>query len=1164
MYIKKVSSEREIHVKINFKILAKYLIWKYCFLLLLLFGCKRNSTSSAEENLNLYPNPVIVSLNTSSGYVINTITGDSIKPLINTMGDKVKTGTPTSLVGKPLAPFKPRMVTAGNPTKTEVPTNVYVIPNNLTTFPVDTVNLKKIKLGQGDQSFILKNSLGIVRTGIPIPISGNKVKCIEPKPVKALALRSKDDPTATIQYLDVGQGLNFSYISSILQDKRGNLWFGIAESGVCKYDGKSFTNYTTKEGLTSNIVRCLFEDTNGNIWIGTDGGATMYDGGAFTHYTEKEGLSNNSINAINQDSRGNFWFCSEAGISKLNGKTITHYANKEGLPKNLIHSSIEDRNGNIWIGTYFGAVKFDGYTFTYLNQKDGLASDFVEFILEDSKGNMWFTSDNGGMSKYDGKKITRYSKKEGFSDFQISSILEDHIGNIWIGTFLGGAIKCDGKTFTHYTEREGLTKSGIRNMTEDKNGNIWLATLGGGVNKLSKNNFNHLIPNELFENSKIRPIVKDKNGNLWMGSETGGIGKYDGKYFQYFTKDDGLSSISQRALLCDTKGNIWIGSENGDIIKFDGKHFVNYFIADRIPTSKVFSIFEDKSGNIWFGKRGGIIKFDGTIFTKFTEENGLSANTVYSIFQDKKGNLWFGTWNGGLSKYDGKQIIHYSECEGLFSKGITSIDEDEEGNIWLGTLGTGICKFDGSTFSYYIQPGGQLSNNIWSMQKDSLGNFWFGTDKGLTLFVPDSANLKSVPTNYTIHHFGLEDGLRALDFNLHSACIDDNNRIWWGTGKGLTSLDLNSRLQFNTPQSVRLSYIEINQQYYDFRNLSDSMRRKISYSKVSAFSSYPEDLSVSADMNHFTFHFSAIDWTAPEKIKYTYRLIGLDDKWSSADEESTADYRNLSYGKYEFQVKAIGESQIWTKPFIYRFTIQPAWWQTIWFKACLILCGALLMFFISQLILKARLRKQRTQMEKELAVQLERQRISSEMHDDIGAGLSGIRLLTEVAKTKSTDTQSFTEFEKIYQSVGDVSEKMREVIWSLNTENDHLDSLIDYLRKQARLVMEHYPCTLDIKVPNEIPDIKISGEARRQIYLVVKEALHNIIKHSGADYVELAISLRSTMLITIADNGKGIDLENNQFSGNGLKNMRLRMEQLKGKFYINTTKGTLLTLEIPI
>lgn len=1132
--------------------------------MLLLCGCRNTSQKSAEENLGLYPKPIIVSLNTSSGYLINTITGDSIKPLLNTLGDTVRTGIPTSLVGKLLDPVKPRVYLAGNPVKTEVPTNEYSIPEKLTIFPVDTLKLKKIELGKGDPSFVLKNSMGIVRTGIPLPIVGRKVRVRESKQVKALPLRLKDNPTTTIQYLDVGQGLNFSYLSAILEDSKGNLWFGMSESGICKYDGKSFTNYSVKEGLPSNIVTSVLEDTKGNIWIGTAVGVTMFDGDSFTHFSEKDGLSTNYINFLMKDRSGNIWFGSSLGISKYTGTTITHYAVKEGLPMNVIHSIIEDRKGNIWIGTYFGAVKFDGNSFTYFTQKDGLANDIVMSILEDRKGNIWFGSDHGGMSVYDGKKITRYTKKDGFSDYGVMAIIEDHIGSLWFGTLLGGAIKFDGERFTHFTEKEGLTNSRIRRIIEDKNGNIWFASDGGGVNKISNKNFNYLIPNELFENSKIRPIIKDKTGNLWMGSERGGLGQYDGKQFNYYTKKQGLTSVRQRSLLSDSKGNIWIGSENGDIIKFDGKRFINYFNEASFSFGNIFSIFEDSRGHIWFGKRNGIIRFDGENFMKYTIEDGLSTNEIFAITEDKHGNIWIGTDGAGLSKFDGKHLINYTEREGLFARSITSIVEDDKGNIWLGTLGSGICKFDGSSFTYYIEPKGQLYNNVWSIQKDTFGQFWFGTDKGLTLLVPDSTNSRRLPNSYHIHRFGLEDGLRALDFNLHSACIDNKNRIWWGTGKGVTSLDLNTRLQFNTPRSPEISYLEFNQKFYDFRNLPDSIQEYISFDSMNSFSQLPEGLTVSNDMNHFTFHFSAIEWTAPEKIKYSYRLIGLEDKWSTPDEESTADYRNLSHGNYEFQVKAIGESQEWTKPFAYQFTIRPAWWQTIWFKIALFLLGALVSFYISQLIVKARLRKQRIQMEKQLAVQLERQRISSEMHDDIGAGLSGIRLMTEIAKAKSKDAQNLSELEKIYNSVGDVSERMREVIWSLNTENDNLENLIDFLRRQSRLVMEHYPGTFHISVPQEIPDTKISGEARRHIYLAVKEALHNIIKHSGADTVDLSISINNKIVISIADNGKGIQLGNKNHTGNGLRNIRMRMEQLKGNFFIDNSKGTKLTLEVPL
>lgn len=981
----------------------------------------------------------------------------------------------------------------------------------------------------------------------------------------ALPLRFKDDAITNIQYLDVGQGLSFSYVYAVLEDKKGEIWIGTDGSGVSKYNGKSFTNYSVKEGLTGNIVTSLLEDRKGNIWMGTYDGVTMFDGKNFTQFTEKEGLSNNKVVVIQQDKKGNIWFGSaQGGISKYDGEKITHYTVKEGLPSDSVLACMEDRNGNIWIGTFFGAVKFDGNSFTYFTKKEGLTNDNVSTLLEDKDGNIWFGSRLGGISKYDGEKITQYTKQEGFTDNGVGSMIEDKNGNIWIGTSLEGLIKFKEKYFTHYTQREGLTNSRIKGMIEDKNGNIWFGTDGGGVNKLNNTSFNYLIPNELFENIKVRPILKDKNGNLWFGTESAGIGKYNGNDFTYFTKKDGLPSKGQRSMLSDKKGIIWIGTEVGDVSKFDGNHFTNYSTESGFKFGSVFSILEDKSGTMWFGKIDGIIRLVGKNFTSYKMEDGLPANTIFSITQDKKGNIWFGTDGGGLSKYDGHHLINYTEKEGLFCKSVTSVAEDEKGNLWLGTLGAGVCKFDGNNFTYYTEREGLSNNNVWSISKDSSGHFWFGTDKGLSLFIPDTVNRKSLNDKYFIHSFGLQDGLKALDFNLHSVCIDNNNRIWWGTGKGVASLDLNTAFKLTTPRSLSLNFIEINQQYYDFRNLPDSISKNISFSLVPAFANYPEQLKLSYDQNHLTFHFSAIDWSAPEKIKYSYRLIGLDEKWSSPKEENIADYRNLRHGNYEFQVKAIGETQEWTKAFTYSFIIRPAWWQTWWFKAAIILFAALLLLFISRLIYLSRLRKQKTFLEKQLAVQMERQRISSEMHDDIGAGLSGVRLMTEMAKTKSKDPQSISEIEKIYNSVGDVSARMKEVIWSLNTENDSLSSLVAYLQKQARHMMEHFPCTVAISVPDIIPDIKISGEARRHIYLAVKEALHNIIKHSGADNVEMKINCEDKLHITISDNGKGMNPDENSQAGNGLKNMRRRMEQLNGIFLIKSKKGLSLTFEIPL
>jgi len=407
--------------------------------------------------------------------------------------------------------------------------------------------------------------------------------------------------------------------------------------------------------------------------------------------------------------------------------------------------------------------------------------------------------------------------------------------------------------------------------------------------------------------------------------------------------------------------------------------------------------------------------------------------------------------------------------------------------------------------------------------------------------------------------------LKAIDFNLHSACIDNNNRIWWGTGKNIAIKDLNTDLKTYNVSSLKLNYLEINERFYDYRNLPDSLSKKITLSNVIPFSNYPEGLKLSYDFNHLSFHFSAIDWSAPDKIKYSYRMVGLDEKWSKPSEQTMADYRNLSHGKYQFQVRAIGQSQVWTEPFSYSFTIRPAWWQTWWFKALVIAAALVFVFFIVRFIYYYQLRKQRTAMEKQLAVQYERQRISAEMHDDIGAGLSGIRLLTEMTKNKVKDEQAAEEVEKIYQSVGDISSKMKEVIWSLNTENDSLPNLISYIQKQARLWLENYSCQLTVELPETIPNVEISGETRRNILLLVKEATHNIIKHSGANKVDIKMDCNNgQFIIIVADNGKGIDEKQNDNSGNGMKNMRQRIEKLNGKFFIKSQEGLTLTFEIPI
>lgn len=1143
------------------------------FLPLLIISCNGKNSSSVANNISpLYYNPIIVTLDTTNGYNINPITGDSVKPLLTANGIIIQSGVTIRFDGEPIIEKEKPKIISTNISDIKTTTNLHPINNKTTITPVDTNRLTKVKLGEGNQSFELRNTSGLIPTGKPLPISGKKIIFLESQPVKALPFKYKDAATANVQYLDVDQGLPFSYIYTLLEDKKGNMWFGIPGVGISKYDGVSFINYSAKGGLGDNSLLTMIEDHQGNIWFNTNKGLIRFDGNTFTEFTEKEGLPGSSIVSLYSDKKGNIWIATlGSGIGKYDGKNITWYTTKEGLPCDSVTCSMEDKKGNLWFGTHHGVAKYDGNIFTWVQLKDGLPFSGISSLLEDKNGNIWMSLKKG-VIKFDGERINSFKEEIGLSMTFAKSIVEDKNGNIWVGSTFGGIYKFDGRSFTQYNLKEGLSNNKVRQLIEDSSGNIWFGTDGGGINKLRDGNFSYLPANEILANNRIRPILKDREGNMWIGTEGAGIGKYDAKIFSdttttlsYYSKKDDQYSHGQRSLLQDNKGHMWIGTTGGGIQKYDGKKLISYSLSNDLSTATIFSILEDRNQNLWFGTNSstGLIKYNRNNFIGYTNNDGLPGNIVFSVKEDSNRNMWVGSDVGSLSKINGNKLVNYTAKEGFFGTSITSIISDKQGNLWLGTNGAGVCKFDGRQFIYYTEKQGLSNNNVWSLIQDPAGHIWAGTDKGLNRFVPKEKNKKNELSTYTIYQYGLEDGLKAIDFNLNGASIDNINRIWWGTGKNILIKDVNSTFKTSSPYSLSLTSIVINDKFYNYRNFPDSAAKKIRFTHVEPFSNYPQGLELSYEQNHLLFNFSAIEWSAPDKIKYSYRLKGWSENWSIPSKETKAEFRNLQHGKYVFEIKAIGQSQTWTNSFSYPFIIRPAWWQTWWFKTIIIAATLLLMLLIARFIYFYQLRKERTALEKKLAVQYERQRISAEMHDDIGAGLSGIRLLTEMTKNKIKNEQGAEEVDKIYQSVGDISSKMKEVIWSLNTENDNLPNLLYYIQQQVRLWLEHYPCQLFIKLPDTIPDKQINGETRRNIFLLVKEAVHNIIKHSGANHVTINMDCnKEQLVISILDNGKGIS--NGNGSGNGMKNMQQRIENLKGKFVINNKEGLTLTFEIPI
>jgi ligand-binding sensor domain-containing protein/serine phosphatase RsbU (regulator of sigma subunit) len=889
-------------------------------------------------------------LNPTGGYRINHVTGDSILPIVNSRGDIVTTGESLPVHGRvidPAAVAVPRVTRAGDPREVAASLYVHPVPGNLTIKPVQVTDLLA-ESGEEERSahFLLNSTGDTLITGQPFPVTGKQVPCVQPRPVPTMPPGIKDRASMDIKYLDVYHGMISSQVISLTEDLQGNIWFGSTGGGAARYDGNTLSVYGDAEGLSGSWITSILNDSRGNLWFGTVGeGVILFDGDTFIHFTEREGLSNNTIEVILEDSMGNIWLgTAGGGACRYDGKHMTCYSLKEGLDSNWVLSITEDSQGQLWFGTSGGLCLFNDGVFSQYRAEGEITRNPVNAILEDRQGNVWIGTTGAGVRRYKDGTFTCFTEKEGLSSNNIESILEDQQGNIWFGTRGGGVSMYNGTGFTHFTQEEGLSGNWVIAMLEDSSGNLWFGTVGDGVSIYNGHRFQHFTENDGLSSRAIYSILEDSKGVLWFGSMFGGVNRYDGVSFTYFSEKEGLSNLTVESIMEDHQGNIWFGAGSGGVSMYNGSTFTHFNAESGFSSYSVGSMLEDQHGTIWFGTYGGgLISYDGERFTHFTEDNGLSNNLVEALIEDSRGNLWIGTLGGGVSVYNGESIIHMGEKEGLSSSVIGSILEDSRGDIWIGTMTAGVCRLRDQSITFFTEREGLSNNHIQSIVEDNAGNIWLSTDQGLNLIEYQPGN-----ELYSIHSFGLQDGLKGMQFLQNSVLTDSHNRIWWGSNKSLTMLDMNNFRISKKPPVLHFNRIDINGQFIDFRQPGEVNKENMEFDSVARFYNYPFNLKLSYHQKHLTFHYSAIEWSAPYAIKYSFRMEGISQQWSPPTSETKAEYRNLPNGTFTFKVRSIGEAQIWSEPVEYTFTISPPWWNSRLARAGYIVVAVLLIFGIVQ------------------------------------------------------------------------------------------------------------------------------------------------------------------------------------------------------------------------
>jgi signal transduction histidine kinase len=383
-----------------------------------------------------------------------------------------------------------------------------------------------------------------------------------------------------------------------------------------------------------------------------------------------------------------------------------------------------------------------------------------------------------------------------------------------------------------------------------------------------------------------------------------------------------------------------------------------------------------------------------------------------------------------------------------------------------------------------------------------------------------------------------------------SRFVNAEGEIFMGTMNGLISFAPGQISKMLQSPKVYLSRIRLNGKY-----LIDSIISGVNQNKR-LVSRYGEGIYL---------EFSPMVYNGSSNTIVRYRINEIDTAWKTGEAGLLIPLIKTEPGDYTFSVQIMRstgneKSDVWNMQLI----VTPPFWKTFSFRLLIFILAAFLSFFFIRSYTSRRLEKQRSLFEQEQAVEKERSRISAELHDDIGGGLTAIRLMSEMLKDSSTEESSRVFVQKISSSSNELVQKMNEIVWAMNINNDNLQSLISYTREFAVSYMDDFNIDCKIELPDQIPELPVIGTKRRDIFLLVKETLNNTVKHAQANEVFLEIKIDENLRIEISDNGTGFDPLHIRKNSNGMQNMRFRIERLKGRIQYKQDHGTTVIFEVPI
>lgn len=896
-----------------------------------------------------------------------------------------------------------------------------------------------------------------------------------------------------------------SSISSLCQTADGSLWIGTG-AGLTRLKAGKFSYCELAGGPRANDIKVIFESHDGSLWVGTLEGLFHYENGDWQRFLYGDGLTDSVIRSL-AEKNGALYIGTASGLN-VRVKKEVHRVDAASVRS--IRAIYKDVDGTIWLGLGIGLARLteDGKLVVYAHDQ-GLPDPNISAIYRDKRGIMWVGS-YSGLSQFENGRFTVMRDSLGGYFEQVNSIMEDSEGDIWVGT-REGLHELRVKRFTAYTRADGLSQNNVMSLLEDRKGVMWLTTYFGGLARLDTNgitNFDYNRGTNGLHSAKILGMFEDRDGTLIVGTDhDGGTYRWDGKLFKrIYNYAQASNNPVARVVYRDRQENLWIGAQTGLLLCVSNR--LQKVLKNVVPRC----ILEGHDGTLWVGTLTGLYSRTNGTFTEWRDGGNSFHETVLALHEDKEHALWIGTASSGLRRLKDGRFTTYNIQKGLFSDDIYEILEDDRGWLWIG-----------------------CSRGIYRVSKSNLDDLDNGKTKTINNII-----------------YGKRDGLESVQCSAMGkpgAWKSHDGRLWFATAKGAVVTDPNVAIDSNQrPPPVKIEKVVADKQRFEIWRDEGAVLR------------------IPPGSHDLEFHYTALSFQAPEKMWFKYKLEGVDTEWREVTRRQ-AFYSNVRPGKYRFRVKACNNNGVWSETeATLSLVLAPQFWQTWWFMGS---AGIFAIAFAGGTVryttrrnMEAELRR----LEKQHAIEEERIRIARDMHDEIGAKLTKISFLGASAKRKlSAPEEAGGQIEQMSQTARDVIRALDEIVWAVNPANDTLEHLVTYLCRNATEFFENSPITCQLKIPDDLPPVRLGTDVRHNLLLAAKEAMNNALKHSQAANVTVGISVHGDKLeVVVADNGCGLAAgpktdgalaARTKRAGNGLTNMHDRLAAIGGHCSVTSAKG---------